>query len=657
MAVYGYAGQILYVNLTTGEIRKEPLDLAMAKSLVGGFGINARLAYDLIPVGVDPFSPENVIIIGAGALSGTAAPASARWTATTKFPQSQAIAYANGSGSFPAQLKYAGYDHLVISGRAAKPVYLYIFNETVELRDASHLWGKDILETTDELWQENGRDSSVVTMGQAGENLVRIALTLTDKVGTCGSGGLGAVMGSKNLKAVVARGTQGIRVAERNKFRRLFNDYIKAVKAWPQLPGLIESGVMGYGWPTWIAHEIPFVWKSGTEAYPKERADELYGLKAYLGRAKKSMLACLSCPLGDKDVLELKYGEDKGLHVLVGGFYQRNENFGIKCDVGSTENVVKCIDMVNRYGIDARVVSRIIDHVVYLYEQGVITDADTGGLALKRDYPTTEKLLKLIAFREGFGDILAEGMVGVIKKFGAEAVMKGSTIKGLEWLWDPRTCMHLGVRVFATVTNLRGPHQCSAYGPSYFPGTPIESFPAECDKLGMTEEAIQRTLDSPLGLNVGRLTRYTEDNYSVFSSLGLCARTQVRNFYNMDNCAEFYSAVTGIELSRSELATAGERAWNLLKAANVREGFSRKDDSFPEKWFEPLITPGGEEVRMLDYFGNKVLTREDCEKLLDDYYDERGWDIERGVPTKDKLTQLGLADVAQDLEKYGIVLS
>jgi len=124
----------------------------------------------------------------------------------------------------------------------------------------------------------------------------------------------------------------------------------------------------------------------------------------------------------------------------------------------------------------------------------------------------------------------------------------------------------------------------------------------------------------------------------------------------MDNCAEFYSAVTGIELNRSEVATAGERAWNILKAANVREGFSRKDDSFPEKWFEPLITPGGREVRMLDYFGNKVLTREDCEKLLDDYYDERGWEVERGIPTKDKLVQLGLADVAQDLEKYGIVL-
>ena len=230
---YGYAGQILYVDLSTGSIRKEPLDLDMARKYIGGFGMNVRLAYDLIPLGADPLGPENAVIIGAGALGGTMAMGCSRIAAATKFPETGAIGCGNGSLSFAPRLKHAGYDHVVITGRSAKPVYLLITDDRVELCDAEGVWGKDLYDATDEIWERHGSEYSVIAIGQAGENLVKPSLTLIDKSATLGKGGLGAVMGSKGLKAVVVKGTGGIAVADPVRFMRLVEYYLERVRAYP----------------------------------------------------------------------------------------------------------------------------------------------------------------------------------------------------------------------------------------------------------------------------------------------------------------------------------------------------------------------------------------------------------------------------------------
>jgi aldehyde:ferredoxin oxidoreductase len=647
----GYAGQIVYIDLSTGQIRKEPLDLALARSFIGGFGINARLAYDLIPPGTDPLSPQNVIIYGAGPLSGTMAPASSRLGATTKFPETGAVAQGNGSISFANQLKYAGYDHLVVSGRAATPVYICIEDERVEIRDARHLWGKDQVEATEALWREHGRAAGAVAIGPAGENLVAISMALVDGVASLGKGGLGAVMGSKNLKAIVAKGSEGIGVAHPKRFLKLVDRYIERFKAYRLHQNWVELGMM-QTWPGSL--KSGFHYRNRTELYPADQADRLYGTEVYLNKVKKGRFACPSCPIADKEIFEIKEGQFQGLLVKSSGWSGRHVNYGVNCNVGSYNAVAKCISLANRYGIDSHSASCVIDYVVYLYEEGIITDADTDGMVLKRDFDTTQSLLAQIAYREGLGDVLADGMRGVIMRFGPRVEHHAVQVKGMEVTQEPRVS-GLGTMEFETVVNPRGAHHSSGGSPAYSPDTPPERFKMHCERMGATPEAIARILDSPLGFNAGRLTRCSEDWYSVLSSLGLCNRAQTNRFHSIGSCAEFYSAATGIEISPQELVIAGERAWNVMKASNVREGFSRKDDRFPAKWFEPMKGEGCQELKLRDYYDTKTLSLQEVETWLDDYYDERGWDKKEGIPTGHKLLELGLHDIAQDLERRGLL--
>jgi aldehyde:ferredoxin oxidoreductase len=640
-----YSRQLLYIDLTSGEITSQPLDLTLVAKFIGGFGINARLAYELIPPGVDPLSPLNRIILGVGTLGGTLAPASCRVVATTKFPETGAIGSANGGGGFAPRLRYAGYDHVVISGRAPKPAYLYIHDGQAELGDATGLWGKDIYQTTDALWRRHGSHASIVAIGQAGENLVRISLALVDKQASLGKGGLAAVMGSKNLKAIVVSGSQGIAPAHPRRFMRLVNAYMERINAYPLRQKWVELGIN----MTWSqALETGFLSHNRTALFPRDKADQLYGIDIYLNKVKKGRMSCPSCPLADKEVFGVREGEFAGLVTYASGWYARNVNYGVLCQVGSYDKVVKCHDSANRYGIDAHSLCSLIDLVIYLYEQGVIGKADTDGVELKRDYETTQLLLRHLAFRQGLGDILAEGVRGLVAKFGAVVQREASQVKGLELVFDPRAG-GLGTLEFEYLVNPRGGHHSSGGSPAYSPGQPLEKFRLHCERMGIPAEAIARILDSPFGFNVGRLTRYAEDWYAVLSSLGLCARGQMNRFYSLSGCAQLYSAVTGIELSPAELATAGERSWNVLKAANVREGFRREQDAYPPKWLEPVRTPGGSQLWLRDYYGTRVLTAEDLEKLLDDYYEERGWDRVRGIPTKEKLKELGLEDIIPDL--------
>lgn len=645
MKIGGYAGQVLWVDLTSGQVHQEPLDLDLAKDFIGGFGINAKLAYDLIKPGADPLGPDNAIIVGAGTLAGTMAPGSSRLTIATKFPETATVAFANGSLGFAPQLKYAGYDHVIITGRAPRPVYLYISNGNTELCEAQDLWGRDLYEASDELWRRHGTTAGIVAIGPAGENRVGISLALVDKSATLGKGGFGAVMGAKNLKAIVAQGTGGVGVADGRGFMQLIDRYIERVRAYPLHKTWVEEGI-NYTWRDRMARELPC--HDWTDVYPKEKADALFGVQVYLQKAKKARLSCPSCPIADKEVLEVKEGEYQGLVTYTAGFSGRAENFGIRCNVGGYDKVIKCVDLSNRLGIDSHSVSSIIDYAVHLYEKGIITPADTGGRPLRRDFDTTVRLLEQIAYRQGLGDTLADGMAAMVARFGPEAAQESVYIKGLESIFDPRAS-GLGTMEFEQLVNPRGGHHQSGGSPAYSPGSPMDKFARHCDRMGAPGDAIDRILDPATGLNPARLTRYAEDWYAVLSSLGLCNRAQINRFHSITSCAELYTAATGLQITAAELAKAGERGWNVMKASNVREGFSRKDDRMPEKWFRPIPLPDGRELRMRDYYGSKTLTPEDVEKLLDDYYNERGWDKKTGWPSKEKLVELGLGEIAQEL--------
>jgi len=608
MGIPGYAGSILYVDLTTGKTGKESLDRRLVTAFIGGFGINNRLAYDLLPPDVDPLSPDNVIILGAGPFAGTIVPGAGKVIVTTRFPLNGAFATAHGGGAFALMLKTCGYDHVVITGKADKPVYLNLMDNDVELCDAADLWGQDSFETVDQL-RARYEPCSVIAIGQAGESLVRISVACIDKCGTLGTGGLPAVMGSKNLKAIVAsQGTRGIEVAHRLQLQRLVDEMLRRIMSWPGRQSLLENGMM----PSLVFGE--------------------------LHRKSFRPLACPSCPLADKEVNRLIEGPYAGMVTYMTHFVARQFSGG--STVEQFNWAIKYMDGLNRYGVCMLDFSYLLSLVSDLYAAGIITKDMTGGIEIKDDFETTMRLLQMTAYRRGFGDLLADGIVGATQRIGKAAEDYACHIKGRSVIFDPRM-MGLGTMEFEPLTTPRGSHVGAAGSPSYMPGRSLDDFVRHSQRMGAPPDAVSR-LVGPTSFNPGRFSRWSEDWHALFGALSLCNRSQVNRFYHIKTIAELYSAVTGLELTPADLMKAAERAWNMAKVINVRAGFGRKDDRPPQSWFTPLKGEDGKEYPLMDYFKTTVLTKADIDRFLDDYYDERGWDKESGAPTPEKLRELGL---------------
>ena len=625
--IYGYAGNILHIDLTSRRIRKEKLDSELTKSFIGGFGVNNKLAYDLIEPRIDSLSPQNIIIFAGGLLSGTPAPASSKVMATTKFPIPGAIATTFGGGGGDT-LRLAGYDHVIVTGRAETPIFLKIFDDEIDLCDAGWLWGKDIWQTTDELRDKYGNECSVIAIGPPGERLVQISFAYVNKLGHLGQQGFGAVMGSKNLKALVIHGTKGVKVADRQGFMKATNllsdslmnlnyrdDYIR-----------IGSGIASWGM-TSRRRKLP----------PEEEAADIYGPAAY-DRIFKGTLACPSCPIGCKALLEIKEGEHTGELAATVGAGRDWERF----NVGSIHRALALRDFCNRQGIDDSAATSIINLAICLFEDGVITREDADGLELKRDYETARTLMWKISRREGLGDLLADGYLEATRRIGPRAENYArNVLKGHE-LGDPRS-RHFQPMTIAALVDFRG-HGAGigALGPGFMPGHKPETFRRYLSRnMGVPEETIEG-ICTESNVNMAKVAKYAEDLYSLYSCLGVCYRQPIAQCYSIDAATGLYTALTGRKVDPGELLRAGERAWNILKLANVREGFTRQDDEPPSTWFEPLVVDG-KPVPFTDYYGNQ-LTKEDIERLLDDYYNERGWDIKTSIPTPQKLEELGLYD-------------
>lgn len=650
MQLGGYMGKMLYVDLTTGDIREEDLDPNIARRYIGGFGIGGRLAYDLIKPGIDALSPENYIIIGAGPLVGTSCPSASRDTAWTKFPMTNTIGPAGGSMGFGGQLKYAGYDELIITGRADKPVYLKITDESVELCDAGDLWGKNIFEATDEIWKRYGTDCSVLCIGQAGENLVKLSLAFIDKSGTLGRHGLSAVMGFKNLKLVVVGGKRKVGISDRARFTKLTNEIMTNIRNWPIRDEYVNVGHFEY--------DFNGLSRTMIRGYYSEVPDpvsdrEKFGPEVHLQRLKKARLACPSCPIGCRYVDQVRQGEYKG---TISFFAQAPYMLGVCFALRSLEDAFKVSHTCQIYGIDHFSFSKLAPFLIDLHERGVITKEDLEGLEMGNGKSFTE-LVEKVAFRQGVGDALADGLPGIVDRFGKECEKYTNCVKGAEPFFDART---YGLNT-STIEAAVEPHPLgSLKGGMLNPGKFVaggggpEIFQKYGEWIAIPAKELDRIFDTPFKVNVARYLKHSEDFFTTFENLGVCARFHIHQFFGMEKMAELYSAATGMEIDAYELKRAAERSWNLLKALNAREGLSRKDDKFPPKYLEPL-KHGDDEVRMKDIFGIKVLTAEDLEKALEDYYDEREWDKETGIPTSEKLEELGLKDIADDLAERGVL--
>ena len=629
MDLYGYTGNILDVNLTNNKISvitENPDDL---RKFIGGSGMNCKLGAERLIPRTDPLSPENLVIVGTGPLVGTITPGASRSVGFSRFPATGAIANSCGSMGFGFNLKQAGFDHIIISGRSEKPVYLLVWDDHIELCDARHLWGQDIVDTTNSLWKQY-ESSGVIAMGQAGENLVYGALALIDKTTTFGRGGLGAVMGSKNLKAIVSKGTKGISVADPKEFNKLYKKQIERIRNYVHRDSWIKLGMLR-GTPI----------SMGLAAAGHTDKAQQASQRTYLKKIKKRRIACPSCPMADKDILEIREGEFSGTINYTSSII--NPLFMLSVEGLDTYNqAVKIFDIINRYGLDSITIANLFQFISNMYEKGIITEDDIG-FQWNRDYKTILRLVESITKREGFGNLLADGwkkLAEINETIANEMI----TVKDLGQFFDPRTT-RLGTMEFEQVVNFKGAHVASGGSPTYMgAGGSMEDFRIHFKRMGVPDSATSRLFSPPkkeMGVNVGRLTRYSEDWYTVLTNLGLCARAQMNRFWGIETTTAFYNAVTGFDISIEEMRKAAERTWNLLKLMNVKEGFSRKDDQFPKEWFKP-IKLGAHMAELKDFTGTTNITPEIANLLIDDYYDERGWNKNNGFPTAEKIKELGL---------------
>jgi len=635
MSLSGYAGKILSIDLTQRRTKTEPLDDELARAYIGGAGISTRLAWEIDPK-IDPLSPENAIIIGTGPFSGTIIPGSSELVITYKSPLNGSFPCNCGGGRFAAFLKSSGYDHVVITGRSEKPVYLTLEDENVQVHDASDLWGMDSFDTTDILRQRH-EPCSVIPIAQSGEHLVNVSVTHIDKTGSIGSGGLASVMGSKNLKAIVAvLSKKGISVAHPRTLRRIVDEVLARVTRYHRREDMMSGGAMAMTYD-WIPEGVTARNSSILVPYPQD-VKEILSQVYELHRQSRKKIACISCPMSDKDRIDLP---GRGMTIYDTAIMAENAimttapAFGHTDSTSPAEKYAEALgygDLLNRYGIDRRYSFQgLADFAISLYEEGIITKHDLG-MELDRSLGTLRKLVKAITLRQGFGDILADGAVRAAHRIGRNAEeCLHNVIKGQFVTFDPRL-YGLGPMQFAQMTF---PGRCfgvaGAMGaPTYSPGWPLSAFIKQANRCGVPEEAISRIFTRE-SFNPARLTKHAEDFYCLFNILGLCHRLYISRFYSVDILAKLYTAVTGIEVTAAELKLASERVWNLWRLINYRAGFDRTHDEPPEIWFQPLKGVD-KEYPLMDYFHTHTFDRGDIEKLLDDYYEERGWDQQAGIP-------------------------
>jgi aldehyde:ferredoxin oxidoreductase len=612
----GFAGRILRVDLTRGVVATEPLPSALAEDYIGGLGLTAKLAHDAIEPGTDPLAPANPIALGAGPLVGTNLPSSSRVFAVSKLPTSGTVGWCGGGGaSFGYLLKNAGYDHVLIEGRSDRPVRLEITDEGAALRDASGLWGLGVDETCKSLWREFGRPLGVICIGQAGENRVRFSMAFIDRISTLGRGGLGAVMGAKNLKAITTRGARGIEVADRKRYRRSSREFLREIREYPHLKEWQDLGMV--------------------KSFPIISRETYQGMK-------KRRISCVSCPVGCKDLVEIPDGPLRGFvkhsssvvnlyTPVLYGFEDYRES-------------IKCMASIDSYGLDMFEFFGVMGFAKALADHGIIgSDLLDPEISLD-SLESMETWARKISHREGLGEILAEGFAGVLEEFGdAAAPLAPALIKGMHPYAGPGSALPwdlFGTMELGQVLDPRGPHVGSGGSPTYFAKRPLEIFPRHLRRMGVPEEAFDRILpppDSPdgeRGLRVGRLLRYSHRWFSILGSIGICARAGINRFYDASRCAQFYEAVTGIETDPAALGRRADRVWTLLRMASLREGLGGEHESLPERWFE---APG-----FKDYVTEEPLKRGVAQEMIGDYYEEWGWDRSSGIPSAARLEELGL---------------
>jgi aldehyde:ferredoxin oxidoreductase len=612
--MYGWTGTVLRINLTTRQITKEPLREDWARDYIGGRGLGARYLLQEVDPKVEPFSPDNKLMVVTGPLTGTNASCGSRYMVVTKGPLTNAITTSNSGGSWGPELKAAGYDMLILEGRASAPVYLWIYNDQVEIRDAGHLWGKTVWETEEHLRTEVGvPDTIIASIGPAGEKLVRFACIMNDLHRAAGRSGVGAVMGSKNLKAIVVRGTGGVRLADPKAYMEAH---------WAMRTKLRESPVTSQGLPIYgtevlvnVINEHGALPTNNHQQTVFDKAEDISGETLTETRLVANK-ACFSCTIACGRVSTLP-GEAAGKYSVTthphnwkiageGPEYEAAWAMGAECGVGDLDALIKANWLCNELGMDSISFGATVAAGMELFEKGAVSLQYTG---MPMNFGSAEALIAMAektAYREGFGNELAEGSKRMTEKFGRPELFMG--VRGQEFAaYEARAIQGMGL---GYATSNRGACHLKAYT-------------VAAEILGLPRQMDPRATEGK-----AEITKLFQDATATVDATGLC---QFLTFgIGLEEILPQLSAATGVSYTLEGLLKIGERIWTVERLWNERAGFTGKDDTLPKRILEEPI-PSGPAKGQVNRLG----------EMLPEYYQLRGWTAD-GKITQEKLKELGI---------------
>ena len=620
--MHSYGGAILRINLTDGSISRHPTEEHLARAYLGGRGLNVKRLWDELPAHTAGLAPENILVFGVGPLVGTLFPGGARFNISAMSPQTGILGDSNAGGFFGPELKFAGYDQVIIQGRVEHPVYLCIRDERVELRDARGLWGRDVWETTEAIQQELGDpDVQVAAIGQGAENGVRFAGVFANLARAAARTGMGAVMASKNLKAVAVRGTRLIPVADMARFQEIIARLDKVIYGHPEYRIRVRLGT------TRLIMALNHIGGLPTRHFQVgcfEHAAEVSG-EAIEKHYKVKSKACFACTIPCSRFLEIQDARFPDLR-LEGPEYEPLAGFTVRLGNSDLALGLKCVDLANRYGLDAITLSEVIAWAMECYERGLLSREEAGGLDLTwGNGETILALIHQVAHREGFGDFLADGVRKAAERLGRGSEELAMHSKGLEiFQADLRSIKAYGL---GNAVASRGADHLRAEPWFEFSNDPQEGI----RRYGIPETAFRLEYKGK-----GLVVKHFEEMAAISDATGVCKNTYNNmEVLSWDETAELLKAATGWDFSGEEVRRIGERIVNLERLFIAREGITRRDDTLPRRFLEEPLPEGS---------GPSSGSVLELEPMLDEYYRARGWDVESGLPTEEKLRELGLGE-------------
>jgi len=609
-------GTVLRIDLSNKKIAEERLGQDLLTSFVGGKGFAATILYNELPVKADPLSPDNILVIAVGPLTGTNAPAFPKTAFATKSPLTGLFIDSYVGGSLGPELRFAGYELVIIKGRSESPVYVYIEDGKAKIEDAIYLWGKDVVETEQALKHALGEKVQIASIGPAGENLVNYACVCHQIFRQSGRGGIGAVMGSKNLKAVVVRGSGKVTPYNETDFAKAVREANEAIRANPVIQdGLAKFGTLNMV-PMAQGMGIATVRNYSSGIMEKEVAERLSGPDVE-SVYKPKKLSCFRCPIGCAHRIELT--DSKGNRFETETEFETLMLLGPNIGITDYDTIASLGSLCDRMGMDTIQTGNAISFAMECYEKGLISDKDTDGMHLNfGNKQAAIDLINNITYKKGFGRLLARGVREVAKNIGKGSKKFAMHVKGLGFpaAWDVRGAQGHG---FSFAVSDRGAcHLSSDVDFIEFLGGP-----GIADRFSLEGKP--------------KIVKDTEDLATARETLISC----IFNFLPVETHLMLLSSALGISMSKDEFLLVGERIEQLIRAFNVREaGISRKDDTLPDRVFEDPIPEGPSE-------GHKV-NKEEFEKGLDIYYKLREWNSD-GIPVKSKLKGLGLEKAAEEI--------